>query len=185
MMVSPVVVCVVGKKKSGKTTLVLALVEELRARGHRVMSAKHGHHFQIDQPETDSWKHRVRGGAERVLLTGPDGMGVFETWPEPREPSLTTLVDRFLSDADIVIAEGFKTSPYPKIEVFRTEADPAPWYGSPAMEGHRFLGVVTDDPDLRFPVPVLALGGADTIAALCDSVEGLIQADGSTALKTR
>ena len=185
MQRSPVVVCVVGKKKSGKTTLVLALVRELRARGRRVMTAKHGHHFQIDQAETDSWKHRERGGADRVLLVGPGGMGVFETWPEEREPSLDTLVNRFLSDAEIVVAEGFKTAPYPKIEVFRPEADPDPWYGSPVMDGHQFLGVVTDDPGLTLPVPVFPLGGAGTVPALCDRLEALIQTDDPSALNVR
>lgn len=170
----PVVVCVVGKKKSGKTTLVVSLIEELKARGHRVMTAKHGHHFQIDEPETDSWKHRVRGGADRVLLTGPDGMGVFETWSQASEPSLSDLVTRFLSDADIVVAEGFKASPYPKIEVFRKEADPDPWYGSAAMEGQRFIGIVTDAKDLALPIPVWTLGADDTIRTLADRIEDLI-----------
>ena len=176
MAAGPVVVCVVGKKKSGKTTLVTALVRALAARGHRVMTAKHGHHFQIDEPGTDSWKHRTKGGAERVLLAGPEGMGVFETWRDVDEPSLGELVDRFLSDADFVVAEGFKTSPYPKIEVFRREADPDPWFGSTVMEGQPYIGIVTDHPNLTSSVPVWGLGEQGTIEALADQIEALAAA---------
>jgi molybdopterin-guanine dinucleotide biosynthesis protein B len=70
-MRDPPIVCVIGKKKSGKTTTVVGLVRELASRGYRVMTAKHGHHFEVDTAGTDSYRHRREAGAARVVLAGP------------------------------------------------------------------------------------------------------------------
>jgi molybdopterin-guanine dinucleotide biosynthesis protein B len=55
---APPVVCIIGRKNSGKTELTVALGAELKRRGYRVMTVKHGHGFQLDQPGKDSWRHR-------------------------------------------------------------------------------------------------------------------------------
>ncbi len=167
----PVVVCVIGKKKSGKTTHVVALVEELVGRGRRVMTAKHGHHFRIDHPETDSWKHRVEGGASRVALAGPEGLGVFGDWPLTGEMSLPDVVRHYLWDADIVVAEGFKAAPYPKVEVFRYAADPDPLYGTSRMAGHTYLGVFSDRADLVAGAQVWPLSSDVGIRVVADLLE--------------
>ena len=74
---TPPVVCIVGKKKSGKTATVVGLVSELARRGHRVMTAKHGHGFELDTEGTDSWRHRHEGGAHRVVMAAPDQIAVM------------------------------------------------------------------------------------------------------------
>ena len=109
----PPVLAVVGYKNSGKTTLVVRLVSELTRRGHRVMTVKHGHGFELDTEGTDSWRHRHEGGAERVVMAGPEDLAVLGRWGSDGEPPLLELVGRFLRDADIVIAEGFKHSAVP------------------------------------------------------------------------
>ena len=185
----PVVVCVIGTKNSGKTWLSVALIRELMARGLRVMSAKHGHGFRFDTPGTDSWRHRHEGGAARVALVGPEEMALAGRWGEGGEPPLEEVVARFLGDADVVVAEGFKTAPYPKIEVFRREAAATPLLlgGDPKAvppPGHAssrpvgpYLALVTDDPSitpsLAGGVEVLPLAGPDTVAVLADRVEAL------------
>ena len=181
----PLVVCVIGTKNSGKTTLTVELVRELAGRGHRVMSAKHGHGFRLDTPGTDSWKHRNEGGAERVALVGPTEMAVVGRWGDAGELPLKEVVRRFLSGAEIVIAEGFKTAPYPKIEVFRSGTADAPLMlgGDPgrAPAGHGasnaavgpFLALVADGPSIQVDVAVLDPAAPDTVAKLADLVEGL------------
>ena len=77
----PCIICVTGKKKSGKTTLVTGLVEELRRRGHSVGTAKHDvHGFEMDREGTDSWKHK-RAGSETVVISSPSRVGVVMDMP--------------------------------------------------------------------------------------------------------
>jgi molybdopterin-guanine dinucleotide biosynthesis protein MobB len=149
------------------------------------MSAKHGHGFRLDTPGTDSWQHRHEGGAERVALVGPEDLAIVGGWAGTGELPLPEVVARFLSDADIVIAEGFKTAAYPKIEVFRSEvaARPLMQGGDPTDEPpshHRsaqpvgpYLALVSDDPSIAVEVDVLDLAAPDTIARLADRIEGM------------
>ncbi len=171
----PKVVCVIGKKKSGKTTTVVGLVRELVARGREVVTVKHGHGFVLDHEGTDSWRHRHEGGAGRVA--GPDEFAVMGRWG-PRdggaEPTLRTLVARFAEDAEIVVAEGFKAADYPCIEVYRTAAHPRPLLGDPDLgSAGRWLAVLTDDGAFRAGCPVLDMDDPERFRVLADLVEGL------------
>lgn len=167
----PAIVCVVGKKKSGKTTTVIGLVQELVRRGYRVMTAKHGHNFELDTAGTDSWRHRREGGASRVVLAGPAKVAVMGDWGEEGEQDLETLVSAYLSDADIVVAEGFKQSSCARIEVFRRVAHARALYGSDADTDALYLAVLTDVPDFQADVPVLEADDPDRFRALADLVE--------------
>jgi molybdopterin-guanine dinucleotide biosynthesis protein B len=175
---TPVVVCVIGKKKSGKTTTTVGLVRELSSRGHRVMSAKHGHHFELDHEGTDSWRHRHEGGVTRVAISGPDTVAVMGDWGEAEEESLETLVDRYLSDADIVVAEGFKTSSARKIEVYRRATHDDPLYGIDPDRDATYLAVLTDVPDFDAHVPVLDVDDAARFRRLADLVETFLPDQG-------
>ena len=65
------VIGIVGWKNSGKTTLAAALIRELSSRGLTVNSIKHAHHMvDVDQPGTDSYKHRDAGAREVILAGG-------------------------------------------------------------------------------------------------------------------
>jgi len=116
---SPPVVSIVGKKKSGKTTLVVKLVAELVRRGHRVATIKHDRHgFEIDHEGTDSYRH-FHAGAATGAIVGPGKMAMVKRCET--EPDLDDVVADHFSDVDIVITEGFKSLSYPKIETFRPE----------------------------------------------------------------
>ncbi len=167
----PPTVAVVGNKKSGKTTVAVALIAELERRGRRVMSAKHGHHFRLDAEGTDSWRHRHEGRAERVLLAGPEGFALQGSWGDAGEPDLEVLGCSHLAGAELIIAEGFRTSRVPKVEVWRRRAQP-----EPAIDPDRTVeaGVfvrVTDEPDAMSPVPTLDADAQDLAAQLADLVE--------------
>jgi molybdopterin-guanine dinucleotide biosynthesis protein B len=142
---SPPIVAVVGKKKSGKTTLIERLVTELVRRGRRVGTIKHGHHFDLDTERTDSWRHRAAGSV-RTVLAGPDGYAVVGAWPDGRALGPRELTRRLLPDVDLVVVEGFKAEDVPKIEIFRMAAHAEPVF-PPGSEGaRRLIAVVTDDP---------------------------------------
>ena len=167
---TPPVVCIVGKKKSGKTATVVGLVSELARRGHRIMTAKHGHGFELDTEGTDSWRHRHQGGAHRVVMAGPDQVAVLGAWPFREEP-LETLVERFLFDADMVVAEGFKKSGYRRIEVYRRAAHEEPLYGEDRDRDSAYLALLTDVPDFEAHVPVLDVDDPRRFHALADLIE--------------
>jgi len=107
---------IAGWKNSGKTTLVCALVKELIARGLRVSTIKRAHHnLTIDQPGKDSFKHHEAGAFE-VLLASDKRWVLMHDQDNQSPLSLTSLVTK-LDPVDLVIIEGFKAEPIPKIEV--------------------------------------------------------------------
>ncbi|OPY05490.1 MAG: Molybdopterin-guanine dinucleotide biosynthesis adapter protein [Syntrophaceae bacterium PtaB.Bin038] len=111
------IVSIVGYSGSGKTTLVEKLIPELRKRGLRVATIKHNRHgFEVDREGKDSWRHR-RAGAALTVLASPGKVAVMAD--TEGDPGLGELGERFVRDVDVILAEGFKKNPYPKIEVWR------------------------------------------------------------------
>jgi molybdopterin-guanine dinucleotide biosynthesis protein B len=166
----PFVVCVIGKKNSGKTELTVALSAELCRRGRRVMTVKHGHGFRVDEAGKDSWRHRHEGGALRTVLAGPLDFAVVGRWPG-EAMDLADLVQRFLWDAEIVLAEGFKGSPEPRIEVYRSAAHPDPLYDPAEPGGPPYLAMVSDRRDLEAPFPILDLSEPEHVQEVADLIE--------------
>jgi molybdopterin-guanine dinucleotide biosynthesis protein B len=118
---APKVIGVAGWKRSGKTTLVTRLIAELTRRGFRIATVKHAHHgFQIDDADTDSARHRRAGAVQVAVVSARRWAVVRELGDEP-EPSLDEIIAR-LDACDLVIVEGYKAAPIPKIEARRREA---------------------------------------------------------------
>jgi molybdopterin-guanine dinucleotide biosynthesis protein MobB len=177
-MARPPMVAVIGKKHSGKTTLTVRLSAELHRRGHRVMTIKHGSHtFNIDPSTTDTYRHYHEGNAERVAMAAPDKFALIVRWSDELAPE--EIAARHMSDADIVVCEGFKRSRLPKIEVFREAAHRAPLY-DPADETSRdYVAIVADTEVAGAAVPVFRLDDAAWLDALADLVERRIMSHGS------
>ena len=115
------VIGIAGWKKSGKTTLVVRLIEEFTRRGLKVASVKHAHHnFQIDDAETDSARHRRAGAAQVAVVSAKRWALIGELGGAP-EPDLAEVL-AWLGPCDLVIVEGYKSSAIPKIEVRRAAA---------------------------------------------------------------
>ena len=113
------VVSVVGKSNSGKTTLIEKMIGELVRRGYRVATIKHNRHgFEIDHEGKDSWRHK-QAGARTTVIASPHRVAVVED--TEKDFDIGELVDRYIREADIVLSEGFKKNPFPKIEVNRRE----------------------------------------------------------------
>jgi len=111
---------VVGWKNAGKTGLMERLVTEITGRGFTVSTIKHAHHsFDVDQPGRDSHRHRVAGASE-VLLASGQRFALMHELRGADEPTLAELLPR-LSPVDLVLIEGFKRDPHPKIEAYRAE----------------------------------------------------------------
>src|SRR6516225_1410055 len=107
-----------GWSGSGKTTLMVKLLRELTRRGLTVSSIKHAHHgFDVDQPGKDSYEHRA-AGAREVLVVSANRLALMRELRGAPEPSLADLL-RLIAPVDLVLVEGFKRDPLPKIEVYR------------------------------------------------------------------
>ena len=166
-------VAIIGRKNSGKTTLVVALAAELHRRGHRVMTIKHGAHtFNIDPASTDTYRHYHEGHAERVAMAAPDKFALVMRWSE--ELSAEDIASRFMADADIVLCEGFKRSALPKIEIHRRDAHASPLLGSVDGNASAYRALVTDDDRVVTDVPVIRLDAAGWLEKLAEFVESTV-----------
>src|SRR3546814_7799767 len=112
------IVGLAGWSGSGKTTLLVRLLPELTARGIYVSTIKHAHHdFDIDRPGKDSFRHREAGATEVMVASGYRWALMREHRGGP-EPTLPELLAR-MAPVDLMIVEGFKWDPHPKLEVHR------------------------------------------------------------------
>ena len=150
---------VTGWKNAGKTSLVERLVTEIAGRGFTVSTVKHAHHsVDVDQPGTDSYRHRAAGASE-VLLASGQRIALMQELRGVPEPSLNDLLFR-LSPVDLVLIEGFKRATHPKVEAYRLKA------GKPliASEDASIRAVASDTP-LELDRPVFDLDDTAVIAA--------------------
>lgn len=107
-----------GWSGAGKTTLLIRLIPELAARGVAVSTVKHAHHaFDVDRPGKDSYEHRS-AGARQVLVASARRWALMTELRDAPEPPLADLLGQ-LSPVDLVLVEGFKRDPHPKLEVHR------------------------------------------------------------------
>ncbi|MCB1549932.1 MAG: molybdopterin-guanine dinucleotide biosynthesis protein B [Hyphomicrobiaceae bacterium] len=154
---------IAGWKKSGKTTLTVRLVEEFTRRGLVVATLKHAHHsFQIDDAETDSARHRKAGARQVAIVSGHRWAMVRELEGRP-EPDFADVVS-WLDPADLIIVEGYKSAPIPKIEARRT----ASAKGRHLADDDPLVIAVAADHDVSpTRLPVFRL---DDIAAIADFI---------------
>ena len=112
---------IAGWKNSGKTTLAVRLVEEFTARGLRVATIKHAHHnLRLDDEDTDSSRHR-RAGAKQVAVVSSRRWALMSENDDGDELDFIDILAR-LDPCDLIIVEGYKSQPIPKIEARRKNA---------------------------------------------------------------
>ena len=131
------IIAIVGKSKTGKTTLIERLIKELKSKGYRVATAKHtSHEIILDKPGKDSWRH-IQAGSEATVISSLHQLVFIK--PVAKTPSLDEIARLFGNDYDIIIVEGFKQSDVPKIEVHRKEA------GQPYGNIKKLIAIATDE----------------------------------------
>lgn len=104
---------VAGPSNCGKTTLICRLLPLLQAHGWRLGVIKHSHKFlEVDQPGKDTWRFR-EAGAAAVALTAPGLVQI--ALADRAEPPLASVLAALPRDLDLILAEGYKNSPLPKL----------------------------------------------------------------------
>lgn len=148
---------------SGKTTLLEKLIPILTARKLRVAVIKHAHHsFDIDHPEKDSYKIR-NAGAQQILISSQKRWAmIHEHANENSELTLQEALQHISADnIDLVIVEGYKSSPIAKIEIHR------PALGKPLISSsdQYVIAIATDEPGkVKSNLPLLDLNDSEMIA---------------------
>lgn len=172
-----------GWHNAGKTTLLERLIGELRRRNHTVSTIKHAHHqFDVDQPGKDSYRHR-EAGAEEVLIASEHRWALMNELRGTPEPTLADLVAR-LSAVDIVLVEGFKRTPIPKLEIYRTgQNGNVPL----AINDPTIVAVATDDAQAlpAIPRPEIIMLMLQDIEAIADCVLAHCQPIGSVSAEIK
>ena len=147
-----------GWSGSGKTTLIEQLIPRFVKHGLRVSLIKHAHHkFDVDRPGKDSYRHREAGCSE-VLVSSGNRWVLMHELRGAAEPSLEEQLSR-LSPCDLVLVEGYKTHPIPKLEIWRKDN------GKPFLHpaDPHIIAVAADAP-VDTGLPVLGLNDHDEIA---------------------
>ena len=142
------IVSIISKKRTGKTTLIQKLIPELKKRGFKIGTVKHDTHgFDIDHKGKDTWKHK-QAGAETVVISSPWKISIIKDVAE--EKSLDYIVEKYFSDMDIVLTEGYKNAGKPQVEVFRSTVHKTTMYSK--GEDNTLIAVMSDVPvDLDVP----------------------------------
>jgi len=110
------IIGITGWKDVGKTYYASLIIKSLVKKSYNVGSIKHAHHdFDIDQPGTDSFKHREAGSCQVIISSSKRWAKITEN-NNAYEKSLDELIKEF-NNVDIVVVEGFKKDNHPKIEI--------------------------------------------------------------------
>ncbi|BAL22413.1 molybdopterin-guanine dinucleotide biosynthesis protein B [Azoarcus sp. KH32C] len=147
-----------GWSGSGKTSLIERVITLLDGRGLTVSLVKHAHHaFDIDHEGKDSWRHRHAGCREVMISSGRRWSLTHELRGDVEMP-LDALLAK-LSDCDLVLIEGFKRAPVPKIEVYRTEV------GAPLLfPDDPHIVAIASDTDVATTLPRLDINDPVAVA---------------------
>ncbi len=152
-------ISIVGFSGSGKTTLIEALIPRLTAQGLKVATIKNAHHkVTLDTPGKDSWRYKQAGACLSMLVTS-DGVQLVADPLEDSAPD--RLAQRFLGEADLVLAEGFSATPGPKIEVLRRANNITPR----CQPEQGLIAMVTDVDEVYPQLPHFELDALEPIAA--------------------
>jgi len=158
---------IVGRKNSGKTTLVCELVTEFTRRGLSVATIKHTHHtHELDTPGKDSWKHRTAGAAAVGVLSA--GLTAVYFPNEASDGDKYSRLDATMGQFDIVLVEGDLHATAPRLEVWRASTG-HPAYAS-SEKGIRYL--ITDDELPDAPCDLLPRASVEQIA---DAISELLR----------
>lgn len=150
------IIFIVGRKKAGKTTLIEKLISGLKEKGYKLGSIKHtSHDHQFDREGTDSFRH-AQAGAETTLILSPHKTALFSE--SMRNRDLDQLFNFLFEDCDLIIGEGFKESPFPKIEVLGTTETITPTCD---LQDH--LVAVVGEGKTELPVPHFTMDQVEEI----------------------
>jgi molybdopterin molybdotransferase len=154
------IVSIVGKSQSGKTVLTEQLIAEFKKRGYKVAALKRSRGgMEIDRPGKDSWRF-AQAGSDAVCVSSPDKLAFIKNLNH--DLNIDEIMPIVGPEFDLVLAEGFRKSKTPKIEVHRKEL------GDDLLCSPEELSAVVTDGS--FDIDIAQLPWGDTVA-VADFIE--------------
>jgi len=154
----PIICIVSAVSGTGKTTFMEKLISEMTQRGYKVGAVKSDSHgFEMDIPGKDSWRFG-QAGATVTAVVGPNQYAFIQKTDHKKE--LSTVTD-LIEGVDIILAEGFKNSDHPKIEIVRQKRG-----ASIVSDPTQLIAVVTDVMDIGASAPIFDINDYQGIADL-------------------
>ena len=151
---------VATKSKTGKTTLIEALIPILKEKNYNIGVLKHdAHDFEMDKEGKDSYRF-VKAGADRMVISSKEKIAMIEKTKE--EKDIEEILELFVG-MDLVIIEGYKNNGYPKIEVHRKEIDSSLLCENTSVDRTKFLAVATNE-KLNLNIEQLDINDVNKIA---------------------
>ena len=150
---------------TGKTSLLVKLLPLMKLQGLRIGMIKHAHHdFDIDTPGKDSYELR-QAGAQQMLIASDQRWALMTEIASQQEPQrdleLSELINKLdLANLDLVLVEGFRHLPFPKIELHR------PSTGKDLIfpEDENIIAVASDETLITGKLPLLNINQPEEIA---------------------
>jgi molybdopterin-guanine dinucleotide biosynthesis protein B len=155
-----------GRSGMGKTSLIVRLVPWFRGRGVTISTVKQAHEgFDVDKKGKDSYEHREAGASE-VMIASARRWALMHEYRDEPEYTMDQLLAR-MSPVDLVLIEGFRQWPHPRLEVWRDDQGKPPFW----PEDDRMLALVSDRPVAGCPLPQVGLDDTEAIGRLiCEKV---------------
>jgi molybdopterin-guanine dinucleotide biosynthesis adapter protein len=164
----PQTISIVGTSESGKTTLLEKLIYELKNRGYKTGVIKHvPHGLDIDKKGKDTYRLKA-SGADTVMAGAPGQIALIK---DVSDDSLEAL-EKYFTDMDIILTEGYKRESRPKIEIFRDREDKKPLF----LNDRNLIALVTDT-HINVKTPVFR---TDQIHEIADLISMRINNDNDT-----
>ncbi len=152
------IVSIVGRSNSGKTTLIEKIIPLLTKKGYRIATVKHcSHGFEMDKEGKDTWKHK-KAGAKTIVAVSDKKIAMIRDIKERYK--LEEIRDRFIEDVDLIIAEGYKTERYQKIEVIRDGVGKRPL----CTRDNNLIAIVSDRKINIKGVPLININNPKAVA---------------------
>jgi len=159
---------IAGRSGMGKTSLMIRLVPWFRAKGITISTVKQAHEaFDVDKKGKDSYEHREAGASE-VMIASARRWALMHEYRDAPEYSMEQLLAR-MSPVDLVLVEGFRQWPHPRLEVWREGGGKPPFW----PEDDRMLALVSDKAVPECPLPQLHIDDTESIGRLIMERGGL------------
>ncbi len=156
------IISVTGRSGSGKTTLIEKLIVHYKNLGKKVSVIKSmRHEFETDPAGKDTFRYRESGASASIITNGKKFALISEI---DDEANPIELAERFFTDSDIIIIEGFKEGNIRKIEVIGDTTE------DPLFHEDKNIKILVTDKNFNCALPVFKRNDVGGVVAAIEKI---------------